>query len=252
MEDRKTYKLKVFLNESEGCDKYVRNKKNDFTMSCICLLCFLICSESNTGYGRPKYYSGNGFVKGQMGMMETREYLDIADESGKPTGEIISRDEAHSRGILHRTAHVWVVRKTDKGYDILLQKRSEEKESFPGLYDTSSAGHIPAGEEPLESALRELSEELGIEASEEDLHYAGSFRIRYEKEFHGKMFRDNELANVFVYDLPVDIGTLILQETEVSEVKWFDLDGVWNEIKNDRSRFCVPTGGLNILREYLR
>ena len=39
-----------------------------------------------------------------------------------------------------------------------------EKESFPGMYDTSSAGHIPAGEEPLPSALRELSEELGMKS----------------------------------------------------------------------------------------
>ena len=73
------------------------------------------------------------------------------DEDGVPTGETISRDDAHTDGILHRTAHVWVIRKTDRGYDILLQKRSEEKDSFPGLYDTSSAGHIPAGDEPLES-----------------------------------------------------------------------------------------------------
>ena len=86
--------------------------------------------------------------------MGTKEYLDIVDESGHPTGETISRDAAHTDGILHRTAHVWVVRKTDRGYDILLQKRSAEKDSFPGLYDTSSAGHIPAGDEPLESALR--------------------------------------------------------------------------------------------------
>ena len=77
------------------------------------------------------------------------EYLDIVDENGMPTGEIVFRDTAHKEGLRHRTAHVWVVRKTEKGYDVLLQKRSMEKESFPGLYDTSSAGHIPAGEEPL-------------------------------------------------------------------------------------------------------
>ena len=41
------------------------------------------------------------------------EYLDIVDEAGQPTGEIISRDEAHQQGILHRTAHVWVVRRLD-------------------------------------------------------------------------------------------------------------------------------------------
>ena len=93
------------------------------------------------------------------------EYFDICDESGLLTGEIIDRETAHRDGILHRTAHVWIVRKKTQGYDILLQKRSMEKDSFPGLYDTSSAGHIPTGSEPLPSAIRELKEELGIVSS---------------------------------------------------------------------------------------
>ena len=179
------------------------------------------------------------------------ECLDVVTEDGRPTGEIVSRDEAHRSGILHRTAHVWIVRPTDAGYDILLQKRSEEKESFPGLYDTSSAGHIPAGDEPLPSAVRELAEELGIEASPDELKYAGTFRIRYEKEFHGRMFRDNEVTRVYVYDEPVEIGDLTLQQSEVSEVRWFDLDEVWDEIHRTRELFCVPAGGLKVLREYL-
>ena len=179
------------------------------------------------------------------------EFLDIVDENGQPIGEIITRSEAHEKGILHRTAHVWIVRKTVRGYDILVQKRSEQKESFPGYYDTSSAGHIPAGEEPLPSALRELSEELGITASPEQLHYAGSFRVRFEKVFHGKIFRDNEVTGIYVYDEPVETGRLKLQESEVAEVRWFDIDDVWNEIRTDRRRFCVPTGGLEILRNYL-
>ena len=81
------------------------------------------------------------------------ELLDICDEQGNPTGETVERDIAHRDGILHRTAHVWIVRNKDKGFDILLQKRSMEKESFPGLFDTSSAGHIPAGDDPVTSAL---------------------------------------------------------------------------------------------------
>ena len=177
------------------------------------------------------------------------EYLDIVDESGCPTGETVSRDDAHRVGIRHRTAHVWVTRKTDAGYEILLQKRSMEKESFPGLFDTSSAGHIPAGEEPLPSALRELSEELGIEAEPEQLVFAGTFHIRYEKLFHGRLFKDNEVTSVFVYSEPVDISTLVLQKSEVDEVRWFSLDEVWDEIHHSRERFCVPTAGLNVLRE---
>jgi len=49
------------------------------------------------------------------------------------------------------------------------------KDSFPCRYDTSSAGHIQAGDEPLESAVRELSEELGIQANPDDLRFAVPF-----------------------------------------------------------------------------
>ncbi len=179
------------------------------------------------------------------------EYLDLVDGAGRPTGTVVSREEAHREGLPHRTAHVWIVRKTASGYDVLLQKRSEEKESFPGLYDTSSAGHIPAGDEPLPAALRELAEELGITAAPEHLRYAGSFRVRYEKEFHGRMFRDNEFTSVYVYDAPVDIGALRLQRSEVSEVRWFNLETVRDEIRRSRDRFCVPAAGLEVLMRCL-
>jgi isopentenyldiphosphate isomerase len=179
------------------------------------------------------------------------EYLDIVDEAGRPTGETVSREIAHKDGVLHRTAHVWVIRSSAGGYDVLLQKRSMEKESFPGLYDTSSAGHIPAGEEPLPSALRELREELGIAAKPQDLTFAGTFRIQYEKVFHGRLFKDNEFASVFVYSKPVELSNLTLQTSEVDEARWFDLAEVWDEIQHNRERFCVPTAGIKVLRQYL-
>lgn len=65
------------------------------------------------------------------------------------------------------------------------------------------------------------------------------------------MFRDNEVTTVYVYDKPVDINTLTLQVSEVSEVRWFDLEEVWIEIHQSRERFCVPTDGLKVLKEYL-
>ena len=179
------------------------------------------------------------------------EHFDIVDTYGKPTGRTVSREEAHRNGICHRTAHVWIVRSTDSGFDILLQKRSREKDSFPGYYDTSSAGHIPAGVEPLPSALRELSEELGITASPEQLYFAGTFRSRYEKEFHSALFSDNEVTSVYVYSEPVELENLKLQKSKVEEVRWFDLETVWEEIQCTRERICVPSQGLEVLRNYL-
>lgn len=183
---------------------------------------------------------------------ETEEIFDIVDENGKPTGETVSRSSAHDEGIRHRTAHIWVVRKTETGWDVLLQKRSQDKDSFPGCYDTSSAGHIQAGDEPLESALRELSEELGIKAEPTDLSFAGTFNIAYEKEFRGKMFKDNEVSYVYVYDKPVDAANLTLQKEEVEAVEWFDMDYVLAACNPRDPRFCVPTGGIETLRNYLQ
>lgn len=71
--------------------------------------------------------------------------MDIVDEYGNPTGETINREIAHAEGIRHRTAHVWLLRMKDNRLQILLQKRAHNKDSHPGCYDISSAGHIPAG-----------------------------------------------------------------------------------------------------------
>lgn len=56
------------------------------------------------------------------------EILDICDELGNPTGKTVERKIAHQQGILHRTAHVWILRKKENKIQILLQKRSEQKD----------------------------------------------------------------------------------------------------------------------------
>ena len=180
------------------------------------------------------------------------EIFDIIDENGNPTGKTVTREKAHTDGIPHRTAHIWIIRKKDGRVQVLLQKRSMNKDSFPGKFDTSSAGHIQAGDEPQESAIRELHEELGIQASPDQLEFAGTFPISFEKEFHGKMFQDEEIAFVYIYQEPVNTAELVLQTEEVEEVQWFDLEEVYEQCGKRREIFCVPEGGLGVVRSYLK
>jgi len=179
------------------------------------------------------------------------EYIDVCDESGQPTGEIVDRDTAHKNGILHRTSHVWVIRERDGRYDVLLQKRSSDKESFPGMYDASSAGHIPAGSDPLLSVIREMGEEIGIHANPDELSFAGTFQCSYEERFHGEPFRDNEIRYAYVYREPVETEKLTLQKSEVDEVRWFPLDEIAEEIQTRHDRICVSWQGLSVLIDYL-
>lgn len=69
------------------------------------------------------------------------------------------RATVHVNNLLHRAVHMILV--NSKG-DILLQKRSIWKDRNPGLWDSSAAGHVDSGENYLQSAIRELREELGI------------------------------------------------------------------------------------------
>ena len=179
------------------------------------------------------------------------ELFDIIDENGDPTGQTVERSIAHAEGIPHRTAHIWIIRRGNEKTEILLQKRSRNKDSFPGKFDTSSAGHIQAGDEPMESALRELEEELGIHAESADLQFAGKFPISFAREIHGKIFRDEEIAFVYIYDHPVEIDHLTLQKEEVEEVQWFDLEETYHACVQNDPAFCVPLGGFKLIAEYV-
>lgn len=168
------------------------------------------------------------------------ELLDIVDEQGNPTGKVRERSLVHCHGDRHRTAHVWIIRSNDNGsFDVLLQKRSETKESYPGCYDISSAGHIPAGCGYVESALRELEEELGINAFSEDLRLIGYRQVNACLEFHGRPFHDNEYSAVYLYEKPVNISSLILQESEIESVLWMDYHTCLERIQNGTLKNCI-------------
>ena len=53
----------------------------------------------------------------------SKELIDVLDENGVKTGEILSREEIHKKGLWHRAIVVAIV--NDKN-EILLQQRSEK------------------------------------------------------------------------------------------------------------------------------
>ncbi|EPS64241.1 hypothetical protein M569_10540 [Genlisea aurea] len=78
------------------------------------------------------------------------EYLDVLTKTGEKTGISKPRGEIHRDGHYHRAVHVWIFSETTK--ELLLQKRADCKDSWPGFWDISSAGHISAGESSLVTA----------------------------------------------------------------------------------------------------
>ena len=105
------------------------------------------------------------------------EYLDIFDENNKPLGIIKEKSKVHEDGDYHRTAHVWII---NNKKELLIQKRSKDKKNNPNFWDISGAGHIKAGEDVINGAIRELKEELGVYAKEEDLKLIFIINSDYE------------------------------------------------------------------------
>lgn len=176
------------------------------------------------------------------------EYLDIVDEDGIPTGAREDRETVHRTGLRHRTAHLWLARRREGRVELLLQKRSMNKDSHPGCYDISSAGHIPAGVEPIPSALRELSEELGLSATADELIFCGLRRFYHRDFFHGKPFLDHQVSGVYLLWRDIDPADMTLQASELSEVRWMDMEDVRRMIATGSPAHCLAMEEWDMLR----
>lgn len=120
-------------------------------------------------------------------------------------------------GALHASAHVWCWRHHNDAVEILLQHRSESIRTWPGYYDVSTAGHIDAGERPVEAALREAHEELGLSLEEGKLHHLFVNRVNfYIKEAD---VTENEFQYVYGIELPEDVA-FEQDAKEVADVMW--------------------------------
>ena len=132
------------------------------------------------------------------------ELIDVLDENGNKTGEVETKEEIYKRGLWHRSVHIWI--ENDK-QELLVQKRNPLKNTFPNLWAISSAGHVIAGETSIESGLRELKEELDVDAKKEDLEFLFTIkRVQPYKDSYIRVFDD-----VYLLHKNIDVTKTKLQ-----------------------------------------
>lgn len=90
--------------------------------------------------------------------------LDYVDEHDHVLGQA-SRDEVHAKALMHRATHI-ILLNSNRQY--FVQLRAMHKDNNPGVWDSSAAGHVDAGESYLDCASRELAEELGVRKAPSD------------------------------------------------------------------------------------
>lgn len=104
------------------------------------------------------------------------EIFDIVDINDNVVGQATRKECNSDPGLIHRAIFVLILNDQDQ---ILWQKRSPTKDVSPGEWVTSVSGHVNAGEDYEETAIRETGEEVGIEVS---LEFLGKFLYRYPNE----------------------------------------------------------------------
>ena len=173
------------------------------------------------------------------------EMIDVLDEKGNKTGKVATRATVHREGLCHRIIVVAIV---DKEGRLLMQQRAMQKESNPGKWDVSTAGHVSTGQTSMEAAIREVEEEIGIKLKEQDLHLICTF--------HGKgQVKENYIAN-HIYDFylvrkeRIDMTKIKKQESEVAQIKLVTKQEVESLIQQEQ---VVKRGKVySILMEYLK
>ena len=158
----------------------------------------------------------------------SKEYFDLLDENGNKTGKTKLRTEVHRDGDWHKAVHIWII---NNNGDILLQRRCATKDSNPNMLDISSAGHLSAGEDSLEGAIRELKEELNLDVSKEDLKFIKTLK-HYSKK-STSTFINNEFDDLYILRTDKTINDMKFQEEEVSEI-FFVPYKQFKEIVNNR------------------
>lgn len=141
------------------------------------------------------------------------EMLDVFDDMGGYLG-VKPRAEVHENGDWHRVFHCQIVTARGGVPTVVLQRRSEQKAAFPGLLDLSAAGHLSAGETPMDGA-RELTEELGVVAEPDDLVLLGERRL---VDNSGEGHLNRELTSVFLLEDDRPLSGYVLQPSEVDAV----------------------------------
>ena len=144
------------------------------------------------------------------------EFVEMFDNKRKPLGKVTERYN-YVEGEYSQGSHVWIV--NSKG-ELLIQKRTPTKKLYPNLWSITSGG-TDTGETTLETAFREVKEELGIELKADEVELMMSYK------------RNHDFVDVWLVRKDIDLKDIVMQPEEVAEAKWVTVEEL-NELMQNK------------------
>ena len=166
--------------------------------------------------------------------MKDGRILNIVDEAGEVIGED-SRENIHSKGLLHREIHVWFY--TSVG-DIIFQHRAKDKDTHPDLLGITVGGHVEIGDDYKDSALKEVKEETGLTISSNDLRFIKFTHTRSSDPVTHNI--NNSLRAAYVYCYQGNIDDLQVEKGKSLGFESWPIDKILNISAEDKIKF-IPS-----------
>lgn len=144
------------------------------------------------------------------------ELWDLYDKDRVLTKETMVRGDEMKKDTYHLVVHVVIINSENQ---MLIQQRQWNKNSAPGLWDITVGGSVLAGETSLEGAIRETSEELGID-------------LNLNQRPHLSVPFDDAYDDIYIVNQEVELNSLMVPNDEVLDTKWASIDEIYEMIDN--------------------
>jgi len=160
------------------------------------------------------------------------EFITEVDKNDNFLGLRPRSDFYKNHELIHRSTNLLLF--NNKG-ELLLQKRSNNKKWFPGLYDFSASGTV--GDESYEECMkREIKEELGL-----NIKFVNLFKYLHSTNF-GKAYK-------MVYT-STNNNKIFIDKFEVELIRWIKIPKLINEIIKYPKKFTPQfIEGINIYKK---
>jgi isopentenyl-diphosphate delta-isomerase type 1 len=152
-----------------------------------------------------------------------QEIFSIVDLKDKVVGRATRKQCHQNKKLIHRAFQAYLFNK--KG-QVLLQKRSLLKDTYPGYWTASCSGHLDLKENYKQALVREAKEELGLDLKSKDFKFIDKFLI--------KMPSQTEFNGFFLSCYKQSQGMIKPFKKEIDKVSWFKLTDLFKKIKKDK------------------
>ena len=155
------------------------------------------------------------------------EPVAVYDAAGRVVGAA-PRGEVYARSLWHGVGGVLL--RSGDGRRVYVHRRTDTKLVMPGLHDCWAGGVVGPGEDPADTAARELAEELGVMG----VPLTPLFVLAYDEGEGGLR------SHLFAFEARHD-GPVRHQPEEVAEGGWMPLDELRARLRDPAWPF-VPDG----------